>query len=319
MGQLLYPTKKTINGPWLLSRKDIEELDKTIETIKLLLEQSLETEVKDTIIADSKNASITDEELKNKITNQKTKYPFEKKNVSIVLISVNDSRLRDKTIKGILKDNAIQDLRPKGLYINLEFGYNNKFQLDISNIYDGELNYDFNCYDSNISDEIKFEIEKWIEDNNPSKALQLWSTIGIYLFSIILLPILFGISILTINKEYSSYNEVMVSQTKELLKEGVNSNNRDKAIELLLKINTNYQPADFTATVKPKSTIYYKLLFLTILFCLISYFRPKTTIGLGKAHSQYNFYKIWIKFVTVTIPAILIIGPFWNKILEWLY
>ncbi len=318
MAQLLYPTTRHINGPWLISKEDLEELDIIMSTIDIYLQKSLETEAKDLILSDKHNQNLPEQKIKELVDMSKSSYPFNRMNKSFVLKFSNDTKLKDESIKGLLKDNKTKDLKPREFDANIEYGRNNIFKLEIKRSITYDLTYDLQCYDSNMKDEIQYEIDKWLEKRTPSKVLRFWASWGIVFF-LFLISALSTLTYETFSKEYFTYNEVLVTESKELLKNGINATNHDKAVELLLKMQSNYQPKDFIAKEKPKDATEYKVLTLIAFITIVAYLRPKTTIGLGKSKAEYAFYKVWIKTITITIPAICIIGPFWDKIIKWLY
>ncbi|MFH2142962.1 MAG: hypothetical protein ABIJ97_11100 [Bacteroidota bacterium] len=205
------------------------------------------------------------------------------------MISKNNTKLEDESLKGILKDKKICDLKPNSLLININYGNNNIFRFEVSDNNTGDLGFDINCYDLYVRDEIQFEIEKWIEDKLLSKIMQIWSNAAVVLFFLFFLA-LFVTGSLTFSKEYSTYKDILIMQSNELLIQGIDSSNQYKALEVLLKFHNNYQSKDFEAIVKSIKPIYYN-----------------------------RFYKIWIKFILFTLPEILLVGPFSNRIIECLY
>ncbi|MEM6517597.1 MAG: hypothetical protein AAF688_15555, partial [Bacteroidota bacterium] len=91
------------------------------------------------------------------------------------------------------------------------------------------------------------------------------------------------------------------------------------ALELLIKSKSGYRPDDFVPVEKPNDPIWIRLFAVAIFIYIASIFRPKTLLGLGKMKNKLVLYKIWIKLVLVTLPAILILGPFWETIVKWFY
>jgi hypothetical protein len=317
MGQLLFPTDKSIKGPWLISKNDLEELDKIIGKIESQLEESLDIEVRESILA-KENNDISPDDIKKKVESAKKEYEFRKRVKTFILRLSDGTKLKEEvSLKGILKDNTVNGLKPVGLYIYMEYGYNNSLKIDTNN-FGNEFSYDLKCYDNNLRSEIEFELGKWIEKRMPNKILQFWTNWGVAFIPPVLGLIVLFI-FLTFSNDYSSYKETLVSESQALLKTGINSNNRDKAVELLLKIQTNYTPDNFIPKEKVKSPLVYKLDALILFFTIIVFIRPKTTLELGRSKLKFRFYKIWIGFVTITIPSILIAAPLWDKIINWLY
>jgi len=157
-----------------------------------------------------------------------------------------------------------------------------------------------------------------MEKRKPNKVLQTWSNYGEPISYVIFIPLIF-LFFYFMQKSYTSYNEVLIKQSKTIIDIGIDSTNSNDALELLLKLQSGYVPKDFVPTEKPKNPIYIRLLALSSLLYLICRVKPKTTIGLGKRKFLYKFYKFWVIFVTITIPTFLVILPFWEMIVSWLY
>jgi len=108
--------------------------------------------------------------------------------------------------------------------------------------------------------------------------------------------------------------DVYQNEINELLSEGINSENQFKATELLLKLNTNYFPDDVKPVSKFSSWAI-RLAILSALVLLISHFKPKTTLGLGKNKMLLSYYKKYIKIIIVIIPSVFLL-PYLIKLIK---
>jgi len=318
MGQIIHPQKKELKGPWLLNQDDFESLNSVIDKIDVLLEKSWLDNIKFDL--QKKYKQIREEELDKRFEETKNERLFDKHEIECLIVSKDETKLSDKSILGLLKDQSLSSLKPKSFNVKIRHGgnYENSFELKISNFYKGELSYEINCYDSNIKDEIQYEIDKWIEKHKPNSVLQVWSNYGSSITFILLVPfILLGIH--AFSTSYTTYQETLRLEMFELVKQGINEANRDLAIELLIKSKSGYLPDDFVPIEKSKSPIWIRLFAVAAFIYIASFFRPKTLIGLGKMKKTLFFYKFWIKLVLVTLPAFLIFGPFWKSIVNWFY
>lgn len=317
MGQLQYPHQKEIKGPWLINQEDFENLDKVILKIDSFLKQSWKSQIKTEVYSD--NSNLSEEELEILILERENR-PFGNEHEKKCRFKTKDEHiLSDSELIGLLKDSSLKTLSPKEFHANIVHGdYHNKFDFRISDSYN-ELRYEIECFDSNIKEEIQYEIDKWIDKLKPNRALQFWSNYGDFFVYTLFAPlIVLAIFSFFINS-YSTYSDVLRGQAYEIINHGIDSTNRDEAIELLLKSESGYAPRDFVSVKKPKNPLFMRLLIIGIFVYVVSIIRPKTTIGVGKMKQKLIFYKFWIKFVTITLPTILIIAPFWKTITNWLY
>ncbi|WP_026838866.1 hypothetical protein [Gillisia sp. JM1] len=312
MGILYIPSEKQIKGPWFIGRKELEELDEILKFIDQKLKDSYENEIQ----------AEAEEELKKKrfdnieearIYIQKSSF-MKKIRKDITIISQDESKLKDSQLKDLLIDPKIKNFKPKELSIDIEYGYNNHFSLNIMKRFDGELKYKLECSDSEAKDEINYKIENWIESYKPKKIKQLWQE---YSFPLIMLAgMIFLLSITSIvsNKSPTAVN-VYSKDINKLIESGINEDNRDEAIELILKTNANYIPESVTSIEEFNATAI-KLAIFSLICLLVFIFKPKTIIGVGKHKSLLNTYKLYTKMILVTIPAIFVLPFIYDFIKE---
>lgn len=318
MGNIVHPQKKEFKGPWILNQEDFESLNIVIKKIDNLLIQSWNNKILKEV--QQKNKEISEKDLNNFIEENKKNHWNRIHNKKCEVTSNNGSKLNDETILGILKDKTLETLDPKSFSLNINHGgiYENGFELSISNLYKGSLSYDIKCSDTFITDEIQYEIERWINKRKPSWALNIWSNYSDILLFTLIVPIFF-FGYLSFSSSYTTYNEAIRLEMYKIGQEGINDSNRDLALELLIKSESQLRPDNFELIEKPNNPVWIRLFIATIFLYIASFFRPKTIIGLGIKKRKLVIYNFWIKFVLITLPAILIFGPLWQIILTWFY
>lgn len=313
MGILHQPREKEISGPWLLGLKELEELDTIIHFIdnKLSISHNLELRAEaEKDLQDGRFDSI------NKALEANSKFSFGRQKVKkITVISKDEIKITDESLKNILIDSQIKNFSPKELNITIEYGFENTFTLNIRKRFDGDLTYKIKCFDNSIENEINYEIENWVDNNEPNKAAKVWSK---YSFPMILIS---GYIMFTaLGKIYSSNRPSTLTyyQTEiaDLLKVGIDSSNQYGAIELLLKLNTNYLPLE----VQPIEEISYtsiKVSVFSLLLMIVLLIKPRTTIGLGRHKNKVKLYKNYIKFVLISVPAIFFLPILYGIIMNF--
>lgn len=274
--------EKYFKGPFLISRSDLEELDKVLEIIFQNLNKAWDKEI----------------ELNPEKANRRS--PIKK---SIVLKSKNRTQLSDETVLGILINENVDDFEPSVLKIEIGDLYSRFYfsLLIMANNIDGDIDYSVVCENEAVKREIVYEIDKWVEGIAPNKIVQFWSnTLPIILYTIgVLWIILLSISLFKTPTE--KYNEELNEKAKALIENGINESNKLEALEIVLKHQTNYIQ-DFkgnTWSVRPNIM---KALIVSIALFIILNICPKTTIGVGKHKKKLRFYLSWNKLVMVTIP-----------------
>lgn len=308
MAILTVPAKRKIEGPWLIGTEELESINDVLEAIGSKLATSLELEINETIRIENEKEHLSEDSIKSKIEEAKARYSFEKNKNKIVLSSINENKLSDKTLSGILRDPKIADFIPRELSVDIEHGINNFFNLKISTASKGKLSYQLKCFDQEIENEIRYEIDKWIDKNRPRRVLQIWSNhsdtlSGLFGF------IAFVAAIWLFPTSVDSYKEEAKRKTQELLKNGVNKENQQQAMELILANQTNYTPENYVGTAVANKEMKQRIFIASLVLFIFSIIRPKTTIGIGARKSRLNFYRIWWKLVVVTIPVTFIVSP----------
>lgn len=318
MGNLYRPAQNEIFGPWLLGTTELEELDKIVEFIDLSIEKSTEEEITDLAKLEVEKSEYPDiETAKKKIK----EYRFSSKgNIKkVILISSDEARLTDKTILGILKDPKAKNLKPKEISISIENRHSNQFNFKIERYFNGSVKYDLRCYDQNCEEDIKYKLDSWLEKHKPNKAKQFWSNFSFPISMVCLLITFFSLSQIYYN-ESPDFRSEYINEINKLISTGITTENETKALELLLKYETNFMPDSFKPITKVNHTTV-KFISLSFFIFLLSIFKPKTTIGIGSHKSLLSFYKIYTKVVIVSLPTIFILPPLidWIKSLIGLY
>lgn len=308
MGKLFIPGERNIDGPWFIGNKELEELDEIFEFAHQKINESLETAKQEQAKNDVENGMFgTIEEALNRKKLLDSEY---KKKVE--LVSKNGKILIDESIKGILKDSKLIDFKPKELFLEIGHGWEKYFFLKISKRYNGEFVYKVQFHDQDISEEIIYKIENWIEKYQPKKLNSLWSSYGSGFSFICFILSIVLFSFITY-KELPDFKGQYKTEINKIIEKGVNEENKNKAVELMLKYSTDYRPENVKEITKINTTAI-RFFSISIIICIIGLIKPITVIGIGTHKSLLNRYKIYTKFVLITIPALFLIPP----VIEWI-
>ena len=138
MGKLFNPSKRTFSGPWILDNISLEELNEIVEFANYELKKTHNENIEATALKDfeDKNHSSLEE-----AKNYALKHFFNRTRKDITLISEDESKLTDGSIKELLVDPKIKTIMPKELSVEIEYGRLNIFSFNIKQRYDGELGY----------------------------------------------------------------------------------------------------------------------------------------------------------------------------------
>lgn len=301
MGELYIPSKKEVNGPWLISLYDLEELDAIIKEIEQHLTESYQQENKDDAIKDVEKGRY--ESIEEALEFQKNSLYKKEIKKTITLISKDETRLISDSLKDLLIDPKLKKLEPKELNITIEFDYYNSFSLNIRKHFNGKLKYELKCYSPENRSEISYKIENWIEKKQPNLGKRVWHKYSL-LFTFLSFIICLFSSVFINTTLYPNTNEIYKSDALEIIKNGVSDSNQFVAMELILKQNFNYIPEKQKPVTK-HNKVAFRIFSVSLFLLIISILKPRTTIGVGKYKNRLKFYIFYSSMILYTIPVIL--------------
>ncbi|WP_338648220.1 hypothetical protein V5J73_05710 [Flavobacterium sp. KS-LB2] len=315
MGQIIIPTDRKINGPWILDLKSLEELNEVLLTIEEKLEQASEvllTKTAESYLEEYKDRheNIDLESAKLKVKN--INYKFNSSEKFALIITKQGNKIKDDNLLSILKGNEINEYNPTELKIHIRKGPC-EFTLEVTTNYQGELETRIKSVDDDIFNDINYEINKWIENHKPTLIMQKWS--GWFPFAAfpIIMMLVFATP-LFIKNDKDAYKTQLEQKANFLLKDGLTPVETTKAIEIILQHESDYVPETFKQDNKINE-ILGTVWIITILGLIILMIKPNTVIGLGKSRWKIKFYKRWIYFVLVFIPLSIILPILRSKLI----
>lgn len=166
---------------------------------------------------------------------------------------------------------------------------------------DEELEIRVTPRSSRVSQELFVALKDWVEDVEPS-AYQRWLLIvrplaRLFLFFMLLVGGFAFFSPATDSKQL--YKE----EGHKILKDGVNQSNQQRAIEILLALQTDYNPPvkrqEKFGAVSPT--------FVVAVFILaVLAVTPRISLGFWKGKSKLRLHRWWMKAVPGAIPGLIV-------------
>lgn len=314
MAQLIVPIEKSkeIKGPWFIGKDELEELSPIIERINTKLHSSLEEEIR--IVASKKFENEKRKSLDEYLKETQADYDYKNTKSEVTIYSKDGKHLIDNSIIGLLKDQNLHGFLSKSLYLNLEHGRHNSFSLEINTYWThGGLKFEIKCANEETLKDIRYEIGSWIEKHEPNKAKQIWSDnyFSFILFGAFIMMFSFLASFTHFDADYK---DIYKKEINKLIESGVTKENQDKATELILKYISDYKPKSSESEIYIVNKIPFQIFLISTFIVLVSIFRPKTIIGLGKRKSRLEFYKVYTKLVLIILPTTFILMP----LVDWM-
>ena len=98
------------------------------------------------------------------------------------------------------------------------------------------------------------------------------------------------------------------AEARKLLAEGINSTNQQKAVELLLAIQTDYSPPVSATELKPeRSPKWIVENSIGLLWLLAIAMFPEFCLGIWKGKQRLRLWRFWLPIVFVTVPTMFVV------------
>lgn len=310
MYKIYFPGEIKINGPWIINKKAIEELDHVIKGIEEEIEKSYQIEIDKMVIQEMDENKLKKEEARRRVEKRIIDiYGKKHKYKNIVIRNKQGFNITDNDLLNIIKQTNNEQYNPESLYIRIEKG-ENKFILEIGSGYDGELSFSIDVKSDEIYSEIKYKIDKWIDNYMPKKIEKIWSKWGGW-YIVFILPFIFSMWFMASIDE-SKIKEIE-KQTKKILVNGIAEDEKIQAIEIILRyIVSEKEEVDLSGILDRGNIIILGwILFITLVIII----KPITIIGIWKNKHRAKRYKVWMKFVLYFVPVSIIIPIIINIII----
>lgn len=317
MGALVYSTELILDGPWLVDRPSLQELETLIERCwdRLLSKENEIANIRAQNNWDRYYATRTDLS------------PEERERKLALLKEEENSRLRSARKKEInldlregktfisdslshaLKDPALTNENPKGLTIQLSSGISS-VNLSLEVFFRPKSSIRVSPEREDLSKEIFVELREWAHKVRVPLWQRILNSIGGFLFYAWLFSMLLATTF--IGKPDDIAVEQSRKEAHQLLVDGISQDEVPKAIEVLLKIESKYATKQAEVTLP----LWFKLAFwVGLVISLMLYIRPKLVIGIGKGVAKINLWRGWLRFISITVPTLIFTSVLWPYII----
>lgn len=307
MAILTFPTIKRISGPWLVSHDDLMSLDKIIEDqwASFLQYKDRKLDELAEIRIEKIGKNNNDPEFKDIIKSQiADSYSFSNDEKSIVTVFKSGKRLSTRTIKEAVSERSIQDEIISSLNIKLKCG-----QVYAAMNIGNNLEFNVEPYDAEPVNDCYMQFDRWVEKVAPSKWLSVWRNFFGLHWILLVLIVFFMLMALPDNTK--AYKSSLINKSHELIEKGITSTNSNEALSILLSLQTEYLPNQWTQK-NPK--IYYQfLVYLAALFSVAISLSICPTLEIAitdRSKKRLRYWNCWLKLISRIIPALIVTGIF---------
>ena len=302
MAEVIYPSEKTLYGPWLLNLQRLQELDTIVDNQFQKMSVYRDSIIQSELGEKKKEYEETsfnyqDEELLARV---KDSYRIQKYTKQLRVGFKSGKTVIANSFREIAMDKNLENDMPKDFTYKIEC-VDIEAKITNDTWSDNKISFSVNTLAIEEAKETYYEFENWLKQVSPPLYVKIWRKIGKWI------PFLFIFLILLIQDKNISTKDRLVSEAHEILKDGINESELEKSIEILLALETKYEKDDSQSDPKPWDFQRIFRAFLILSGILIIMYPPNSIVGICKGEKKLNRWNTWIKIVTYIIPVMIIL------------
>ena len=210
-----------------------------------------------------------------------------------------------------IKELAATNELPKGIEISLRIN-----QIEATVSIGGNSNWQKNRLQIRVSPEASSEahelfgaLRQWAKTYQSPLWQRLWASAdNFHWVAFVILLLVIGPSVL--NSGLDSRKASVVAKAQALLVDGLQPGEQTEALEILLRLQTGLMPE-----IEKSIPAWFKVLFWGGLFvAVVLTIRPKVVLGLGRGADEIKRWRLWLRFVGVTVPGLVFTSFIWPHI-----
>jgi hypothetical protein len=317
MPSITYRTELSVAQPWLIEAKSLEELDAVVDACiaKMREQRNREIEVSVEKYA-TENTGASKQQLDERRA-EITAYWRYSRDERIVTIFLSGGRTAEGvTFKELMALPNIQNELPRGFRLHAQVGKTSS-EISFKTTFLGEFEVRVEPSRGEVSLEIFGLIQNWVTEIQPPRWQQWWLQFRIIPALLLSSWVLFFL--VSLSGIIPNGQEQLKQEARDLAERGVNSSNEAQALQLILAIDSEYQPLELKAAAHPTGRGWGYFLLISFVLAGLS-IPPRSAIGMWGGRFAVRRQKAWLKIVSVTVPTLIISGmllPWLRRILGW--
>lgn len=315
MATLIYSTQFSEKGPWLLDADALGKLDDVLEAEWTRLSNH-ETQLIERGCAEELGARRTssgDSHAINDDIRERIRGLVERsRERSLVFSLSNGHKLAVATFAEAGRHHELVRQRVIGAELKMRRG-DVRIEVSISRG-SNQLAFEARPEESDVARETFGAIYSWCRDVGPPAWHRWWA--GSLLLRIAILWVALAYAATTLLSTGADNSKAELRQeAHRLLKDGITQAEQQRAIAILLAIESEYNVAATKRSLTPRQWV---LLSSAAAACLLLVLFPRTTIGLGRGAAEVRWWRRWITLVGVTVPMLIFGNFIWPPVQAFL-
>lgn len=312
MGQILYPNDRSYEGPWLIDLNGLEKLDEIVDyewtKIKEHNEVRINEEVECKLKALPEDARDQKRPTIEKEVRNSYMYKSDKRKLTMKLKSGN--KIVAPSFREASREPGVTNETPVGFVLELKSGEVNA-KIAMNEYTRDDLSLSMDSPEPSVTRDFFFQIDRWVKCYKPPLWVKIWKSIQGFHWFLMLSIALVYLQFVTTGS--GTYKKELTAEAHKIIENGIDSTESNRALEILLLLQSNYVPENVgMGKLISKTTI---VIFSVGLFiCIILSFIPKSYLGFGKGEKKVRFWKIWLRWISVTIPSSILLPVLIDKL-----
>jgi hypothetical protein len=324
VAKLSFPTTREVHGPLLIDASQLAALDEIIDRHTLVLRDQRD---KDVEIATEKEiqrrlarGQITEEQVETQRQRIKQSRLYissrlERDNRSVALYLRGGREIQAERFTEAINQPMGGEETAIGFALFLAIGSVRATVRVSDRSWRKELGVEVEPNDIEVAQGLFGALNNWATDVEPPKWQQQWLRLKGILAFVLFLWVLMGCFFMPIVAWSRAGERASKIEARKLLADGINEKNQQRAIALLLAIESGYDPGVKTPLLGIRYWSYVIVGMVCLIFAIIC---PHVCIGVWRGKQKIKMWRSWITAVTVTIPLLLVGGAVLPWVLHWL-
>jgi hypothetical protein len=317
LAKLSYPTNRKVACPLLIDVAQLEALDQIIDRhagpLEALRDKELDDSTEKDLRDDVAKGYLKEVDIEKKrpgVRERIRSLYYSRDSKSATLYLTRGKEIQAERFSEAISQPIDEEEVPLGLALHFRVG-NVEARVRLEHRWEPELTVDVEPNDVEAAQELFGALSNWASAIEAPKWHQKWLALRPLVGTVLAVWFFFGLMAVPLTIWSDAGKEASIAEARKLLAGGINQNNQQRALELILAIESEYNPG---VNAPPLGLRYWSYFGIGILILVMAAIIPKVSIGVWKGRRQLKRWRSWITTVTVTIP-LLLIG---SLILPWL-
>ncbi len=321
MAKLSLPTSRDIAAPLLIEKEQLERLDEIIDKHLPALREykdSLVQEMteKDALrFASRRNLSPEQSQKKKEEYKRLVLARFRNDARSATIYITRGRDISAERFSEVLGHPGNDEETPLGLSYFLRIGEVTARVRLSSSSFTREISIEVEPNNVEVALQLFGSLSNWSSDIEAPRWQQKWCEYSWIPRFLLAMFLLIGVIFVPLSNRAEAGRNANKAEAQKLLSQGINQNNQQRALELLLAISSDYNP---NPPILPLGLRYWGCVVFGALILVGASVCPKVSIGVWRGKKSLTRARSWLNAVTYGIPGLAFTSVVWPWILHLL-